>query len=101
DTISLAAGTGQIKLAHTIPVNTAGIANLNLFDLAGGDSFNVAATQPYTALLLSGGSSTNDTVNLSGATIAVAVNFANSTVANALTTIAGYGGTVSLAGIAT
>ena len=65
DTIALASTTGQIKLAHTVPINTTGIANLNLFGQGGADVFNVAGTQPYGNVLLSGGSSTDDTVNLS------------------------------------
>src|SRR5262249_45407194 len=77
------------------------IGNLTLNGLDGDDLFNVTGPQPYTSIVLAGGNpSASDTAKLTGASGAVTVNLADSTIPTN-TTITGYNGTgtVTLTGI--
>ena len=100
DTFTVTA-LGVVTLNTQIPVTPAGLTSLTLNGQDSNDTFNVAggASFPYTAgVTLSGGSSQNDTANLTGATGAVAVNLGDS-VTSTPTTVTGYGGTVTLLGV--
>jgi hypothetical protein len=105
------AATGDVALntfvaggttVSLVTVHTPGVASLTLEGDADNNVFNVAGSIPFTGGLFldGGGSSDGDTVNLTAATGAVAVSLANSAVANSLTSITGYGNTVTIAGIA-
>lgn len=94
DTFTLPGGTGAIRLNSQIQVNTGGVANVFLNGQDGDDTFNLAGSQDYNSVVLSGGDpSASDTVNLSAATGAVNVTV------GASTTVTGYGATVSLLGV--
>ncbi len=95
---SFAAGTTSESL---VTVHTPGVASLTLVGLGGNNVFNAAGAIPFTGgLFLDGNvSSSGDTANLTAATGAVAVSLANSAAANSLTSITGYGATVTLDGI--
>ena len=74
---------------------TPGASLLTLNAAGANTTFNVAGPLPYTDLFLDGGDGSDPAVvNLSGASGAVTVNYANESVT-------GYGGTVNLIGIAT
>ena len=83
----------------TLPMTAPGVDVLELRGLDGDDQFNLAASLPYTDTIVDGGNpSGSDTVNLTGATGDVAVSLGDSTIPTD-TTVAGYGGTVTLTGI--
>ncbi len=92
---TFAAGGTDVSL---VTVHTPGVMQLTLEGYADNNVFNVAGSIPFTGGLFldGGGSSDGDTLNLTAATGAVAVSLANDTVANSLTTITGYGATVTL-----
>lgn len=96
DTFNVAA-TGAITLVNLqVPVGTAGVASITLNGFDGDDTFNVAGALPagLTSLVLSGGNPTaSDIANLSGASGPVTITFGT------VTTVTGYGGTISLPGI--
>ena len=102
-----ATGTVQIVtpggLPTTVPITTAAVSNLILQGLDGDDVFNLTGTLPYATTLVDGGNpSASDTVVLSTAAAAapIVVTVANATASPpTLTTVTGYGGTVSLTGI--
>ncbi len=77
---------------------TMGIATLTLNGAAGDDRFDIAGAVPFTTLQLTGGTSLNDVVNLSGASGAVTVTSADASLSTP-TSITGYGGTISLSGV--
>ncbi len=91
---------GHVALNGQLPVETANVATLTLSGLDGDDTFTVAgsANLPSAINVNGGDPSASDIVNLTGATGAVTVNLADSTVPTD-TTIAGYGGTVTLTGV--
>ena len=99
DTFTVAPTTGAVTLNTDLPVKTTAIAGLVLNGNDGDDIFTLNAGLPYTTTLINGGNpSASDTLNLSGATAAVAVTLANSVLATD-TTVTGFGGTVSLTGV--
>jgi hypothetical protein len=102
DTFGVAGATGTVTLNSRLPIAETGIQNLELDGLAGSDTFTLNATMPYTNVAVNGGNTANnDAVILNGATGAIGVNLANqSATPPTLTTITGYGGTVSLSNIA-
>jgi hypothetical protein len=95
------AAGGTITLNSQLPVQTPGIANLTLNGLAGDDTFNLTGALPYVATRLDGGDpSGSDIANLTGAVANVAVNLGDSAASPPTnTTITGYGGIVTLAGV--
>ena len=101
DTFSVSAA-GDVTLNNQIVVHTPSIAILTLAGLNGDDKFNVTGqtgATNFTGITVEGGDpSASDTVNLTGATGAVAVNFGDSTLGTN-TTITGYGSTVTLSGV--
>ncbi|MFI5379551.1 MAG: beta strand repeat-containing protein [Tepidisphaerales bacterium] len=94
DLISVAGTTGTVTLNSDVPILQTSIANLVLNGDAGTNAFNLAGGLPYAATTLNGAA----TVQLNGATGPVTVTLADSTLATN-TTITGYGGTVTLAGV--
>ncbi|HWB14429.1 MAG TPA: DUF4214 domain-containing protein [Pirellulales bacterium] len=102
DTFGVAGATGTVTLNSRLPIAETGIQSLQLNGLAGSDTFTLNATMPYTNVAINGGNTANnDAVLLNGATGAISVNLANqSATPPTLTTITGYGGTVSLSNIA-
>ncbi len=96
------AGAGTVQVGtyatvETLVLNTPGIAQLNLQGLGGADYFYVSGPLPYSITSLQG---SDPIANLSGATGPVTVNLGNNSLST-LTTITGYGGTVTLVGIDT
>ncbi len=95
---------GGITLSDT--VNGSLFANLNLNNMASGvvrgldgdDTFNQTGGVAVAMTYEGGNPSASDVLNLSGATGAVTVNLADSTLPTD-TTITGYGGTVTLTGV--
>ncbi len=85
----------------TLVVSTPAVKLLDLHGLDGEDTFNVAGSSAWTSgLVLDGGDpSASDTANFSGATGAVAINLADSTVANSFTVVTGFGGAITLQGV--
>ena len=100
DTFNVAGTTGTVTLNANLPILQTAVENLVLHGFDGDDSFNLHATLPYTTTTVDGGNPTaSDITNLTGATGAVTVNLADSTLAVPTnTTITGYGGTVTLTG---
>ncbi len=100
-----AGGPGEVFLNNQIDVVTQGVSALTLNGLVGNDTYSINAgtfgTLPYAHINVNG--SGGSILNLSGATGAVTVNLADNTPGSAKpnTTIMGYGGTVTLIGIAT
>jgi hypothetical protein len=100
-----AGGPGEVLLNNQIDVVTPGVSTLTLSGLAGADTYSIRAgalgALPYTTINVNG--SGGSALTLSGATGLVTVNLADNTPgsANPNTTITGYGGTVTLIGVAT
>ena len=93
------APVGQPANFTTLPIETPAIATLNLNGLDGDDVFNVTGTLPYGEHDCRRRNPWPATqLNLSGATVAVAVNLADSTLPTD-TTITGYGSIVTLIGV--
>ncbi len=97
------AGAGTVQLAgvsavKTLLINTPGIAQLDLNGAGGTDYFSITGSLPYTSTTVEG---SDPILSLSGATGAVTVNLGNDALSTNLTTITGYGGTVTLVGIDT
>ncbi len=102
DTFGVAGGTGTVTLNSRVPIAQTGIQDLELNGLSASDTFTLNATMPYTNVAVNGANiANNDAVVLDGATGAIGVNLANQSASPpTLTTITGYGGTVSLSNIA-
>ncbi len=97
------AGAGTVQLAgvsavKTLVINTPGIAQLDLNGAGGTDFFTVTGGLPYSSTTVEG---SDPILSLSGATGPVNVNLGNNALSTNLTTITGYGGTVTLVGIDT
>ncbi len=88
-----------INIYTTLPMTAPGVSVLELRGLDGDDQFNLTGALLYNTTIVDGGNpSGSDVVNLTGATGAVTLNLADSTVPTD-TTITGYGGTVTLTGV--
>ncbi len=99
--VESAGGPGEVLLNNQIDVLTPGVNALTLSGLTGVDTYSIAGTLPFTNTNVNG--SGGSIVNLSGPIGAVTVNLPIETPgsANPNTTITGYGGTVTLIGVAT
>ncbi len=90
----LDASTGRINLGNRLPVEVSDMIQVTLAGLDGDDTFNLVNGPnglPFDAVTIDGGNpSASDIVNLNGATGAVAVSLANSSLPTN-TVVSGYG----------